>query len=226
MSTAPTILFDESAHIYSVDGIVQPNVTSVLQNCGLIDFSAVPDYMLEWGRERGTAVHKAAHYMLADDLDYESLDPILGVPVPEGVGYLGTVGGMVRIEGGYLGSLQRWMESTRCQVDNTQLEKRLYNPLYGYCGTLDMVCTLPDALTVVGRRVVVDFKSGGMSGVRYQLAAYAMASDPKIAWRLALKLNKIGPARAYLFGPETLMHDYNVFLAALAVEREKRRIRR
>lgn len=222
MSAAPTILLDETAgaHVYSVGGVVMPNVTTILQNCGLIDCSAVPEHMLEWGRERGSAVHKAAHYMLADDLDYESLDQILGEHVGGG-----------RIEGGYLGSLQRYLEATRMQMDKSSLEERLYCPIHQYCGTQDGVGLLPDSVMAPlgcppSRQIVVDWKSGIMEGVRYQLAAYAMAHKPAITWRLALKLNRTGKAKAFLFGPETLMHDYGVFLAALNIEKEKRRIRR
>jgi hypothetical protein len=67
--TPDEVDFDPVPHRYSVGGTVWPSVTQILQHSGLIDFSHVPRATLDAARERGDAVHRAAHYFNEGDLD-------------------------------------------------------------------------------------------------------------------------------------------------------------
>lgn len=61
--------FDESAHVYSVDGVVMPSVTQIVTR-------VIPrqHYADDWYLRRGSMVHKAIAMMLRGTLDMDSLD--------------------------------------------------------------------------------------------------------------------------------------------------------
>jgi hypothetical protein len=50
--------FNEENHVYTVDGVKIPSVTTVLSSTGISDYSRVPSQTLEEAAARGTAVHR------------------------------------------------------------------------------------------------------------------------------------------------------------------------
>lgn len=64
------IEFDEVTHTYYVDGDIKPSVTQVLNICGMVDAR----WFTEYGRWRGSAVHKATHYYDEGDIDRRTID--------------------------------------------------------------------------------------------------------------------------------------------------------
>jgi PD-(D/E)XK nuclease superfamily protein len=69
---ADRLTFDPVGHRYALEGVGLPSVTQVLQAVGIIDFSGIPQPILLAARDRGSAVHAAAHYYNENDLDVEA----------------------------------------------------------------------------------------------------------------------------------------------------------
>lgn len=71
----PVGTFDPERHVYTLDGLVIPSVTQVLEEERFIDFSGIPDATLDQAKARGSYVHQALHYHLEDQLDLADIDP-------------------------------------------------------------------------------------------------------------------------------------------------------
>lgn len=66
----PEIIFDEAEHIYLVDGVEVPSVTTILQPLANRAYSSVNPSVLEYARNRGAAVHEALEmYDLGGELE-------------------------------------------------------------------------------------------------------------------------------------------------------------
>lgn len=178
------ILLDEEQHIYHVNGQVTKSVTQVLAEEGLTKYWNVD----EWYMERGTAVHKAAHLFDLNILDWDSIDP--------------------RIEG-FLTAYAQYKQDTGMVWEFS--EKRLYHPVYDYCGTPDRFLPL------------YDIKCG--QGFPLQLEGYAEL----------LRANEINPGREGFFlelkenGKYNLKPykfnrtDRGIWLSAVSLNQYKRR---
>jgi len=62
--------FDESLHVYKVDGMVVPGVTRVIDHAGLTSFENVREDILERRSKLGTIVHACTHFFDEGDLDW------------------------------------------------------------------------------------------------------------------------------------------------------------
>ena len=60
MSTQFTFVPEE--HAYIQEGVQIPSVTQILNAVGLVDYSQIPEAILDHKAEIGTAAHAAAHY--------------------------------------------------------------------------------------------------------------------------------------------------------------------
>ena len=67
--------FNRERHVYSINGIVVPSVTQILEEERFIDFSMVPDETLDQAKARGTYVHTVLHYYREGDFDIDDTDP-------------------------------------------------------------------------------------------------------------------------------------------------------
>lgn len=67
------LTFDEITHTYKLDGAIIPSVTQVLKECGFIDLSKVPQYVMEASWKFGTAVHKACELWDRGNLNVDTL---------------------------------------------------------------------------------------------------------------------------------------------------------
>src|ERR1019366_315802 len=77
--------FDEKRHIYrNTKGTIVPSTTQVFSILGCNDFEGVPPDVLEWKRIYGTAVHRAIEFLVAGDLDWDSLDEVI-IPAVTGL---------------------------------------------------------------------------------------------------------------------------------------------
>ena len=74
---AAALTFDPIRHAYAVDGVPVLSVTQILKAAGLVDYDGIPEHVLRYAAERGTAVHTACEYYDQDDLDPDTLDPQL-----------------------------------------------------------------------------------------------------------------------------------------------------
>src|SRR6516225_10876900 len=62
--------FDEETHVYTVNGEELPSVTQILKAARLIDYSMIPQPILQAAAHRGSAVHQ-----ILELLDNDLLDP-------------------------------------------------------------------------------------------------------------------------------------------------------
>jgi len=182
----PRLEFQDINHAYFLDGTRLPSVTQILQMSGaMMDFSKVPQPILLAARDRGSAVHKAAHYWLEGDFDVDDFCATF----PE--------------YAGYLQSLIALFASGRLQT--VACERRVASPRYGYAGTFDWIGLFD------GHAALLDWATGAPADVAkdLQLSAYDVAArewallgeDPLLAEffrthptlrRFAVRLDKTG----------------------------------
>ncbi|HEX5431517.1 MAG TPA: hypothetical protein VFW83_06100 [Bryobacteraceae bacterium] len=184
------IVFDELRHEYTVGGIVRPSVTQILKAAGLIE----EDWYSVEARDRGKAVHIAAHYADEHDLDisWRETSP-------------------------YAGYLAAWEKfQTDAGFIPELVEYRVFNRAFGYCGTLDRTGIL-EAETVTN--AVVDLKTGGVEEWhRVQLAAYCAAFERPMRFRrINVYLNPDGTYRVREYAAGSFRADFAVFAAAVAI---------
>lgn len=195
--SAAALSFNPAGHEYRLpDGRIVPSVTQILSGVGVsVDFDglrAVSDRLsdqIETKRLLGTAVHADCHAFDDDDLVWATLDP----RVAPYVGAWGTF-------------------RTNTGLRPITRERRVFHPTLFYCGTLDGIF-----LTLQGRRVLVDIKTGDPddSGCQYQTAAYAAAfvlehPDEPIEerWGVQLVPDRVIP---YRVTPYTDWRDFAAF---------------
>lgn len=185
MTTQKDIIlrFDEASHTYWLGDEEILSVTTALKIAGEVDNIWFTDF----GRQRGIAVHKAIQYLIEDDLDFDSLAPLLKPYVSATVDFL------------------RWSKFKPfvklCEVPN-------YNPTFLYAGTPDLVGFMN------GSVVVIEIKSGGLGHARKQVAAYAQfpnlrALNPR---RFSLEVRSNGVPRLTEY---VGLNDFSEFLIDL-----------
>ena len=153
------LTFDSTLHHYALDGVPIPrSVTGVLKTAGLIDFSGVPDGILERARLRGTRVHQAIHFFNDRDLDVAAF----AEDFPECAPYLDA-----------------WITFCERRAFVPRLnEHRIVSRRYEVAGTLDCLGTLD------GQAVLLDFATGDpadaakdLQTAAYLLLAHEWASE-------------------------------------------------
>lgn len=190
------LAFDETTHTYTWNGSVVPSVTQILKP--LTDYGMIPADKMETARQKGLAVHKMVELHAKGDLDVETL-PDWMRPV--------------------LVQWEKFVADTGFQIIFS--EHRVYHPVFGYAGTLDIY---GDAR---GGDMLVDVKRSFFAGpvIGLQLAGYkdALIKQEKVggqAKRYALKLNENGP---YRLEPFTSKTDLGDFITAVAFHKLKER---
>ena len=140
-----TVTLELPAYVYRhANGSIVPGVTGTLRAAGILDFSMIPQDVLQAAAHRGTAVHQAMHYFAKGTLDTSSLDPMIA---------------------GYVAAGIRFHEESDLTVAHA--EQVCYNPTYHYAGMYDLDCV------IAGELWLIDYKSGiVLDGHRAQLAAY------------------------------------------------------
>lgn len=139
-------LLDEARHRYTLNGVVVPGVSEIL--APLVQLRRVDPQVLRAAADFGRAVHRACELDDRGTLDEQALDaPLLP----------------------YLAAWRAFSRDHR--VAWSLIEARVYQPQWGYAGTVDRYGR------VGGCEAVVDLKSGAAfyPSVGPQLAAYAKA---------------------------------------------------
>lgn len=203
----PGLTFDDASHTYRLDGQVLPSVTQVLRDNGLGgDFSHVSPAILEHARQRGTAVHAAAHYLDEGDLDESTVAPEIRP---------------------FLDAWQAFKAERR--VELLALEQRVACPVYRVAGTIDRVARVPG----LRGAILIDLKTNTPHGAAYQLAGYKLLAQhlkPLIGsgffvdrWAVELHPERTVP---YTIHEYRNSRDRDVFLAALTLTHERARLGR
>ena len=190
--------FDEETHTYTVGGEVLPSVTQILKAARLIDYSMIPQPILQAAARRGRAVHQVLEL-----LDNDLLDPASEID--------GEIAG-------YVGAAIQFYRDT--QFEPHLVEFRSYHRTYRYAGTLDRT-----GIMAGQQRTIVDFKTGIiLPGHALQLAAYlAMLENPRSYRRIALQLNKDASYRVHEYPGSSQREDFAIFVSALSCWRFNQR---
>lgn len=189
--------FDEEKHLYRDDaGTVVLSSTKVFDVLGISDFSMVNTENLEWKRGFGDAVHAGVEYLVADDLDWDSLDEDV-IPAITGIEMF-----LKKVE----------YQSEACE------ERRIHSFNGMKCGmTLDHRGTLMHQ--GVRRHAVLDLKTGSKLEQywNWQLGSY-ICPQPKVdlGWvGLILQVDKDGKVIPhYLKDVEAAKREFQMLLAA------------
>jgi hypothetical protein len=158
------LTFDPDRHEYFFHGTkVWRSVTAVLQHAGAIDFSGIPEFVLERARQRGSTVHQAIHFFNEGDLDVAQFQ----ADFPDYTGYLSA-----------------WVSFRQQRRFRPVLnEHRIYSRRWDVAGTIDCLGILD------GQAVLLDFATGRPEDVakHWQTAGYLSialewaAEDPPLA---------------------------------------------
>ena len=187
------LTLDLDTHTYRADGIVVPGVTNVMEDVGIIDYSAVPWDIRENALRRGTAVHLACQF--DDENDLRPCGKELA---------------------GYVAAWRKFRAVTG--FTPTLIEHKGFQEQYRYAGTLDRVGHFKN-----GEEWVLDIKTTEAPWwTRIQVAAYAaFFANPATYRRMGVALQADGDYKTHSYPRKNWRRDFNVFLNALAIHNEK-----
>jgi hypothetical protein len=180
-------LLDEARHRYTLNGAVVPGVSEIL--APLVPLKRVDPQVLRAAADFGRAVHRACELDDLGTLDEPALDAAL------------------------LPYLAAWRAFSRDhRVAWSLIEQRVYQPQWGYAGTVDRYGR------VNGCEAVVDLKSGAAfhPTVGPQLAAYAKAipQATTLTRRIGVLLR---PSGHYQVQTYTDARDWAVFASLITL---------
>ena len=188
--------FDEKHHRYRNErGTVVPSATQVFGILGCNDFDGVPADVLEWKRNYGIAVHKAIEFLVAGDLDWDSLDEVI-IPAVSGL------------------EQKLKMLQFKYEAAEEMRVHKLYGMEYGL--TVDLRGTIVHQGKT--RNAVIDLKSGVKFSPtwRWQLGGYTVAQD-KVdgGWMgVVLQFDKEGIVTPHYIDLMPAQREFQTLLAA------------
>lgn len=197
LTIEPYLAFDPVDHVYTYGGRRLPSVTQLLAQYGITpSLAGIPADVLEYARDRGTAVHAAIHLEKLGLLDWSTVDPTI---LP------------------YMDAWNAWRD--QCGYVSEGGEVPLVDPVAGYAG-------MPDDYgrslrgRYAGFRLVVDRKAvaavSPSTGV--QLAAYRRLLEGvgfRATHRIAVQLFADGTFKEHEFRS---VDDWMVFQSILTIE--------
>lgn len=148
------------------------------------------EWATQWHLDKGQAIHKAMELYVLGRLDWTTVDPrILG----------------------YVRAGEKFLKDAECELSKAEPEVEVCSRRYGYAGKVDLVAEL------FGRRMLCDYKSGGLGAVGLQTAGYEMAyrecmGGKPLLGRIALQLKSDGK---YKMKQLTDFQDYISWLECL-----------
>lgn len=171
--------FESSSHIYRVDGVVRPHVTRILKDLGL-----TPPYPEDRGwLGFGQAAHRCCELLVLGRLDQYGSNGDRHYPGTDEVLWPYIAGFHQKIE--------------ELEIRPIAVEQLVYHPTEGYCGKLDLLCTMNGKAD----ECIVDLKrctGNPPNSTALQTAAYDLAyPGPQSGKRRRFAL-KLDPFRARL----------------------------
>lgn len=143
------LTFDEAAHAYRVDDRPVDSVTQLIALAGRgVNYSSVPDHVLDRARERGIHVDLACDFYDANRLDWNSVHPQ------------------------WKPYVEAWVDFRRsCAVTVLRNQGRIYHQGLDYAGSFDALAMIDGKVVVIDRKCS---KEVHRDPYALQLAAYAM----------------------------------------------------
>lgn len=163
----PELTFEEKRHIYRLNGIEVPSVTTLMKPLSEDFYSTVDPDVLAKAAHRGTAVHNAIENYIG--LGVEDIEPA----------YVG-----------YMAGFLAWWHRMKPEALGT--ECRVYHKILRYAGTSDLICLINGRMTLVDYKTSAQVNSKLCA---VQLEGYGRAWEShgiKIDDRLILHLQRDG----------------------------------
>lgn len=181
------LVFDEKNHIYHVDGIEIPSVTTIMRPLSASVYRGIDEATMKVAAQRGTDVHQAIEiYNETGFMDAED------------------------DHSGYINAYQKWAE--RYAPEIIASEYMAYHPILWYSGTVDMLAKVDGESALIDVKTTAQLNERLLS---VQLAAYRdmlTTHGISIDECYCLWLKNDG---TYRFEKESLRMD--VFLNCLAI---------
>jgi hypothetical protein len=117
----PRLQFDESAHRYTVGGVVLPSITQILKLTGFID----DRWFTEYASQRGTATHLACRYLAEGCFDWKMDEAIVSRVV----------------------QFDKFLQTHKPEL--LAVEVPLHSEIYGFAGTEDFLFMLGGIPSIV-----------------------------------------------------------------------------
>jgi hypothetical protein len=188
----PELRFDERNHIYTLNGVRIPSVTTVMRLLSEAYYGGIDYNVLTKAANRGTAVHQAIENYLKFG--------VVDVPAEYR---------------GYFKAAMAWLEERKPDIVSS--EGRVYHRILRYAGTADIICA-----EAGGALICIDFKTSAQIVemlVRVQLEAYVKAFGShglKFKEKRAVHLGKDGKHDIKSF-PSNDNEAWDVFCGLLTV---------
>lgn len=163
----PELTFDEAGHIYRLNGLVIPSVTTLMKPLSDDFYRTVDPDVLDRAARRGTAIHNAVENFTTFGI--QDIAPQYA---------------------GYFQSFLQWWELRK--PEPLAMEHRVYHKILRYAGTADLICVIGGRLTLVDYKSSAQVNSKLCA---VQLEGYDRAFESqgvKVDDRLILHLSKSG----------------------------------
>lgn len=120
----PELTFDDGPHIYRLDGVEIPSVTSLMEPLSRSEYAKIDAHTLERAAKRGTSVHFAIENWLKFGIDDSE---------PE--------------FHGYMDAFLDWYEKFNPEIIGSEV--RVYHKLFRYAGTIDILAKIGGKVTLI-----------------------------------------------------------------------------
>lgn len=120
----PELTFEEERHLYYLNGLEVPSVTTLMKPLSSDFYSTVDPEVLNKAAKRGTAIHNAVENYAKFGI--EDIPPVYA---------------------GYFAGFREWWDSRKPEVLAT--ETKVYHKILRYAGTVDLLCIIDGRVTLV-----------------------------------------------------------------------------
>lgn len=196
----PFLEYDDSQHLYYLDGEECVSITQVLKEVGAVN----TDYFTEEHARRGTLVHKMTELMdrpldskpmLYDDLDHANV-------------------GEVEVAAKYAAQWVRLREDIHFEILPEGIERKVFDPLHRYAGRLDRHIKLRAPCVDVALAEIKTNQSGYLpKWTGLQLAAQGHALEPNALFRRFAFVLTSERYIVHEYPIETYVEDRDTFLS-------------
>jgi hypothetical protein len=185
--------FNLENHVYTVDGVKIPSVTTVLSSTGISDYSRVPSQTLEEAAARGTAVHRIIE--------------------------LYDMGQLIECPEWATEYLDAWKKfKTEMDVKILACEMRVFHDKFWFAGTLDRIAMIGGEKYILDIKTT----SAVMVAHSIQTAAYSLAYRKQSKERAINRGSVyVWGSGKYQFIQHKGKGDESLFLSALQVHNWK-----
>lgn len=186
--------FDDDKHIYKLNGIEIPSVTTIMKPLSNAEYNGISENTLRKAAEKGTAVHNAAEMWAKFKI--EDIEPEYR---------------------GYFDAFLEWWNINDPKVVGSEV--RLYHKIMRYAGTADLIAWIDGKLTLIDYKTTSKLIEMNC-GVQLEAYAKALASHGiNIQQKMILHLKRDGkfaemkfqasdPRRWTVFGALKTVYDY------------------